>query len=130
MQQAAYDAYVGERGPNWTYPEYEGPGYTEPAFDWEGWHEDHDPGWTFDEWAEERGYLPEQIAAVSQPPGQQARAEGDHQRFAAVGQPGQAEQARQPAREGGGITISSPGTAWTPVPDSTGRDREPEAEAW
>ncbi len=40
-QQAENYRQAAERGPNLSYPEFEGPGFTEPPDDWEGWHQDH-----------------------------------------------------------------------------------------
>jgi hypothetical protein len=62
IEQEAIDADARE---NWgsSYPEYEGPGYTEPPLNWCG--ENHDPDWTFTGWAEDRGYPPDEIAAVN-----------------------------------------------------------------
>jgi hypothetical protein len=65
--QQQYDAQMRECGPNQTHPQYEGPGYTEPPFDWAGWHQDHNPHWTFEQWAGDRGYPPEEIATANQP---------------------------------------------------------------
>jgi hypothetical protein len=42
-EQAQADEYAAarERGPNMSYPEFEGPGFTEPPVDWPGWHREH-----------------------------------------------------------------------------------------
>jgi hypothetical protein len=71
-EQAEVDADARENWDPWAYPGYEGPGYTEPPVNWEGWHQDHAPGWTFEEWASERGYIPEAIEAASRDPGPDA----------------------------------------------------------
>jgi hypothetical protein len=63
-EQAGYYEEAYERGPRWSYTEYEGSGFTEPLLDWEGWHHDH-KGWTFTEWAEERGWDPEYVAEIN-----------------------------------------------------------------
>jgi hypothetical protein len=64
MEQEEICRETHERGPNWSYPEYEGPGITEPPVDWEGWHHDH-TGWTFTEWAEEHNYADELIDEIN-----------------------------------------------------------------
>jgi hypothetical protein len=63
-EQKKFEAEAYERGPNMSYPEYEGPGFTEPPMDSEIWHHDH-TGWTFSEWADERDYAPELIEDIN-----------------------------------------------------------------
>jgi hypothetical protein len=61
MEQEEIYREAHERGPNWSYPEYEGPGFTEPALNWCG---EHHEGWTFTQWAEEREYAAELIEDI------------------------------------------------------------------
>ena len=63
-EQKKFEAEAYERGPNMSYPEYEGPGFTEPAMDSEIWHHDH-TGWTFSEWAGECDYAAELIEDIN-----------------------------------------------------------------
>lgn len=61
-EQEEFYRQAYERGPNWSYPEYEGPGFTEPPLNWSGYaHKD----WTFTQWAKERDYVPERIAEIN-----------------------------------------------------------------
>jgi hypothetical protein len=61
MEQEEIYREAHERGPNWSYPEYEGPGFTEPPLNWCG---EHHEGWTFTQWAEEREFAAERIEEI------------------------------------------------------------------
>jgi len=70
QEQRDFEEAAYARGPNWSFPQYEGPGFTEPPLHWKapGQHK----GWTFTTWALERGYAGERIDEINRqfPPDQ------------------------------------------------------------
>jgi hypothetical protein len=119
QEQRDFEAEAFDRGPNWSYPEYEGPGFTEPPIFSEEYHEDH-PGWTLTEWALERGYAEERVDEINR---QLPRDEAEEASWKRLNAQGEREAEEAGPFEYDGVTpyaeaIPEPEPGPAPVPPS------------